>query len=151
MRPRKHSCAWRLYLPEAWANDLVRRRAAGVPDEIQFATKPQIALSQLRALLADGAPHHCVLADAGYGVDTDFRQALSDMGLVYAVGVTSAVSVWPPGVEPLPPQALQRHRPSAGDAPAHRSAATAYFSPSWTAFQADRGRGFSVIVDGVSD
>ena len=96
--------AWQLYLPEDWANDLVRRRAAGVPDEIHFATKTQIALSQLRTLLADGAPHHCVLADAGYGVDTGFRQALSDMGLLYAVGVTSAVSVWPPGVEPLPPK-----------------------------------------------
>jgi SRSO17 transposase len=75
-----------------------------VPDEIHFATKTQIALAQLRTLLADGAPHHCVLADAGYGVDTGFRQALSDMGLIYAVGVTSAVSVWPPGVEPLPPK-----------------------------------------------
>jgi SRSO17 transposase len=96
--------AWQLYLPEDWANDLVRRRAAGVPDEIHFATKTQIALAQLRTLLADGAPHHCVLADAGYGVDTGFRQALSDMGLIYAVGVTSAVSVWPPGVEPLPPK-----------------------------------------------
>jgi len=45
-----------------------------------------------------------VLADAGYGVDTAFRQALSDMGLVYAVGVTAAVVVWPPGIEPLPPK-----------------------------------------------
>jgi SRSO17 transposase len=96
--------AWQLHLPEDWANDLVRRRAAGVPDEIHFATKAQMALAQLRTLLADGAPHHCVLADAGYGVDTGFRQALSDMGLLYAVGVTSGVAVWPPGVEPLPPK-----------------------------------------------
>jgi SRSO17 transposase len=96
--------AWQLYLPEEWSKDLVRRRAAGVPDEVHFATKTQIALAQLRALLAEGAPQHCVLADAGYGVDTGFRQALSDMGLLYAVGVTSAVSVWPPGVEPLPPK-----------------------------------------------
>ena len=96
--------AWQLYLPEDWSKDLVRRRAAGVPDEVHFATKTQIALAQLRTLLAEGAPHHCVLADAGYGVDTGFRQALSDMGLLYAVGVTSAVAVWPPGVEPLPPK-----------------------------------------------
>jgi SRSO17 transposase len=61
-------------------------------------------LAQLRTLLAEGTPHHCVLADAGYGVDTDFRQALSDMGLEYTVGVTSAVVVWPPGFEPLPPK-----------------------------------------------
>lgn len=96
--------AWQLYLPEDWAADLARRQQAGVPEELRFATKTQIALSQLRALLAEGAPHHCVLADAGYGVDTAFRQALSDMGLLYAVGVTSAVVVWPPGVEPLPPK-----------------------------------------------
>jgi SRSO17 transposase len=75
-----------------------------VPEELRFATKTQIALAQLRGLLEEGAPRHCVLADAGYGVDTAFRQALSDMGLLYAVGVTSAVVVWPPGVEPLPPK-----------------------------------------------
>jgi SRSO17 transposase len=96
--------AWQLYLPEDWAADPVRRLRAGVPEEVRFATKTQIALTQLRGLLAEGAPHHCVLADAGYGVDTAFRQALSDMGLLYAVGVTSAVVVWPPGVEPLPPK-----------------------------------------------
>ncbi len=96
--------AWQLYLPEDWATDPARRQQTGVPEELGFATKTQIALAQLRTLLAEGAPHHCVLADAGYGVDTAFRQALSDMGLQYAVGVTSAVVVWPPGVEPLPPK-----------------------------------------------
>jgi SRSO17 transposase len=95
--------AWRLYLPEEWAADPVRREKAGVPEDIGFATKTQIALQQLRKLIAEGAPRHCVLADAGYGVDTAFRQALTDMGLQYVVGVTSAVVVWPPGVEPLPP------------------------------------------------
>jgi SRSO17 transposase len=96
--------AWQLYLPEDWAADPARRHQAGVPEDLRFATKTQIALTQLRTLLAEGAPRHCVLADAGYGVDTAFRQALSDMGLRYAVGVTSAVVVWPPGVEPLPPK-----------------------------------------------
>jgi SRSO17 transposase len=96
--------AWQLYLPEDWAADPARRQQAGVPEDLRFATKTQIALTQLSDLLAEGAPHHCVLADAGYGVDTAFRQALSDMGLRYAVGVTSAVVVWPPGVEPLPPK-----------------------------------------------
>jgi len=95
--------AWQLYLPEEWATDQDRRTRAGVPQELVFATKTQIALQQLRTLLAEGAPRHCVLADAGYGVDTAFRQALSDMGLLYAVGVTSSVVVWAPGVEPLPP------------------------------------------------
>jgi SRSO17 transposase len=96
--------AWQLYLPEDWAADTERRVKAGVPEEVRFATKTQIALQQLRCLLNDGAPRHCVLADAGYGVDNAFRQALGDMGLLYAVGVTSAVVVWPPGVQPLPPK-----------------------------------------------
>lgn len=96
--------AWQLYLPEDWAVDSERRAKADVPDEVRFATKTQIALQQLRTLLDEGAPRHCVLADAGYGVDNAFRQALSDMGLAYAVGVTSAVVVWPSGVQPLPPK-----------------------------------------------
>ncbi|WAC70743.1 IS701 family transposase [Roseateles sp. SL47] len=95
--------AWQLYLPKDWIADDERRRKAGVPEAMRFATKTEIALQQLRRLLAEGAPKHCVLADAGYGVDTEFRRALTEMGLEYVVGVTSAVVVWPPGVEPLPP------------------------------------------------
>lgn len=96
--------AWQLYLPRAWVEDKARRLKAGVPECIEFATKPQIALQQIQGLLKEGAPHHCVLADAGYGVDHTFRQGLTDQGLLYMVGITSAVVVWPPGVEPLPPK-----------------------------------------------
>jgi len=94
--------AWRLYLPREWADDAARRDKAQVPVDVRFATKPQIALQQLETLLSEGAPRHCVLADAGYGVDTAFRLRLSELGLTYMVGITSAVVVWPPGVEPLP-------------------------------------------------
>ena len=105
--------AWQLYLPEGWSADPVRRQQAGVPEEVRCATKAQIALAQLRRLLAEGAPRHCVLGDAGYGVDTAFRQALSDMELQYAVGVTSAVVVWQPGIEPLRPKRYSgKGRPS---------------------------------------
>ena len=96
--------AWQLYLPKDWADDMARRDKAGVPQEIAFATKPQIALAQIARLLAQGAPSHPVLADAGYGVDTAFREGLSELGLSYVVGVTGAVTVWPPGHAPLPPQ-----------------------------------------------
>lgn len=95
--------AWQLYLPRAWSEDTARRTKAGVPESIQFRTKTQIALSQLQALLAQGAPAYPVLADAAYGVDAGFRRALTDMGLQYVVGITSAVIVWPPGVDPLAP------------------------------------------------
>lgn len=69
-----------------------------------FATKPQIALEQLETLLAQGAPKYCVLADAAYGLNQAFRQRLTDLGLLYVVGITSAVVVWPPGLELLPPK-----------------------------------------------
>jgi SRSO17 transposase len=94
--------AYRLYLPKAWAEDAERRKKAGVPAEVNFATKTQIALEQLETVLAAGAPKYCVLADAAYGVDQAFRQRLADLGLPYVVGITSAVVVWPPGIEPLP-------------------------------------------------
>jgi SRSO17 transposase len=96
--------AYRLYLPHEWADDQTRRRKAGVPEHVGFATKAQIALQQLELLLAAGHSRHCVLADAGYGVDSTFRQRLSDLGLPYVVGITSAMVVWPPGIEPLPPR-----------------------------------------------
>jgi len=104
--------SWQLYLPEGWAKDAERRDKAGVPKAIAFATKPQIALQHLERLLAEGLPPYCVLADAGYGVDTAFRHGLTQLGLPYMVGITSAISVWPPDVEPLPPRAYRgRGRP----------------------------------------
>lgn len=96
--------AWQLYVPQDWAEDDERRARAGIPAHIGFETKPQIALRQIETLLAAGAPRHCVLADAGYGIDNAFRQHLDDLGLAYVVGITSALVVWPPGVEPLPPK-----------------------------------------------
>jgi hypothetical protein len=97
--------AFRLYLPEDWAADPVRRARAGVPEDVVFKTKPQIALDQIRAARAEGVPEGVMLADAGYGINTAFRAALTRMGLTYVVGVQSSVRLWPPGVGPLPPKA----------------------------------------------
>jgi SRSO17 transposase len=136
--------AWRLYLPKEWAHNAHRREKAGVPTEVKFATKTDIALAQLQALLADGAPKYCVLADAGYGVDTAFRQRLSDLGLSYVVGITSAVVVWPPGVEPLPPKRyggmgrppvmprrMRRRQPLSAKALAQQLPTSAFHTVSW--------------------
>ena len=84
--------AYRLYLPEAWANDPARRGRAGVPDDVAFQTKPQIALAQIRAALDAGVAPAMVLADAGYGVDTAFRDGLTEFGLAYIVGIQSSTS-----------------------------------------------------------
>lgn len=99
---------WRLYLPKQWADDQRRRRKAGVPREVKFATKPEIALEQMRAAKAGGVPVGIVLADAGYGNETAFRQALSELGLEYCVGVQSSTTVWAAGRGPLPPKPRQR-------------------------------------------
>jgi SRSO17 transposase len=96
--------AYQLYLPEVWATDAGRRAKAGVPDNIVFRTKPEIALQQVQAALLTGVPIGTVLADAGYGIDTAFRTRLTEMGLSYVVGVQSSTSLWPVGMEPLPPK-----------------------------------------------
>jgi len=79
--------AWQLYLPKHWADNAVGRLKAGVPEEIRFATKPQIALQQLRRLMFEGIERNCVWADIEYGVDPAFRRGLDDLGLHYMAGV----------------------------------------------------------------
>jgi SRSO17 transposase len=118
--------AHRLYLPEAWAADAERRRKAGVPPEIGFETKPAIALAQLRDLAASGLPRAPVLADAGYGNYSAFRDGVEALGLSYAVGIQSATTVWPPGAVP-PPRRAQGRPPARlrGAAPAQPLAARA--------------------------
>ena len=110
--------AYRLYLPEAWADDPVRRAKAGVPDQVAFQTKPAIALEQIRQALTDGVSTGVVLADAGYGSDTAFRTELTTLGLRYVVGVQASTSLWPPGTGPRPPKAWSgRGRPPQAGAP----------------------------------
>jgi len=99
--------AFRLYLPEVWIKDRQRRRKTGVPEKIQFQTKPEIALEQIRRARERGIPQGVVLADAGYGNDTGFRMALTKMEMPYVMGVQSTVTVWKPGEEPKPTPAYQ--------------------------------------------
>jgi SRSO17 transposase len=76
-----------LYLPESWANDAARRREARIPDDVQFATKSELALQLMRRALANNVPRGLVLADQAYGSSRQFRQEIRTMGLHYAVGV----------------------------------------------------------------
>jgi SRSO17 transposase len=96
--------AYQLYLPEDWANDPDRRAKAGVPEDVIFRAKPEIALAQIRAALEAGVSRSVVLADAGYGNDTALRDGLTAMGLTYVVGVQSSIRLWSPGTQPLPPK-----------------------------------------------
>jgi len=100
--------AYRLYLPQDWASDGERRKSAKVPDDVTFQTKPMIALEQIRAACAAGIARGIVLTDAGYGVDTSLRTALTALGLAYVAGIQPQTSAWPQGQDPLPPKAWSR-------------------------------------------
>ena len=112
--------AYRLYLPKDWAEDAERREKAEVPDEIEFQTKLGIAVDQIRAAVASEVTRGVVLTDAAYGINTEFRDALTQLELQYVVGVQSSMTVWEPGKQPLPakprrkmgrpPRLLQRTR-----------------------------------------
>ena len=93
--------AWRLYLPEVWCQDAERCRQAGVPEEVGFQTKPEIALGQIRQAMELQVPVGVVLADAGYGKGTQFRTDLTQLGLEYVVGIESNATVWESGHQPL--------------------------------------------------
>jgi SRSO17 transposase len=94
--------AYRLYLPEIWAADAERCRTAGVPDDVAFQTKPEIALEQVRAAHAAGVSPGVLLMDAGYGNDTGLRTALTAMRLSYVAGIQPTTTLWAPGTKPLP-------------------------------------------------
>jgi SRSO17 transposase len=100
--------AWRLYLPHEWADDRSRRKQVGIPNEAQFATKASIALTQIRAAVEQQVPQAPVLADAAYGTDTQFREAITKLGLPYVLGIQSSTSVWRPSEAPLPKAATGR-------------------------------------------
>jgi SRSO17 transposase len=97
-------CAYRLYLPEVWTQDRKRCREAGIPDDVLFATKWEIALAAIDDLLAESLPPAPVTADAGYGMVTAFRDGLTRRALSYAVAIPSETSLWPPGSVPLGPK-----------------------------------------------
>jgi SRSO17 transposase len=94
--------AWRLYLPEVWCQDAERREQAGVPEDVEFQTKPEIALGQIQRAVEQKLPVGVVLADAGYGNGTPFRTAVTELGLRYVMGIESSTTVWEPGQGPLP-------------------------------------------------
>jgi SRSO17 transposase len=85
--------AYRLYLPQTWAEDPVRRKNAHVPKAVTFETKPQIALKQIRAAFKAGVPTGVVLMDASYGYNLALRSEITRLGLTYVAAITSTVKV----------------------------------------------------------
>jgi SRSO17 transposase len=91
----------RLYLPESWTDDQKRRSKARIPESIGFLTKPEAALELIKEAVSRGVPRRPVLADAAYGDSRDFRDGLRELGLDFAVAISSNTMVWGPGVEPV--------------------------------------------------
>jgi SRSO17 transposase len=89
--------AYRLYLPEHWAEDRARRRVAGVPDDVIFKTKTQIALDEIDGLLADGVAKAPVVMDAGYGRATELRDEIAKRGMQYVAAIREEMTVQLPG------------------------------------------------------
>ena len=108
----------RLFLPESWTSDPARMDRAGVPDEHRRPrTKPELAIAEIDRVLAAGVRFGCVLADAGYGLSAPFRQALSERGLTWAVGIPGRQKVYPANVALIFPvtgrgRPRQRHIPN---------------------------------------
>lgn len=83
-----------LYLPREWCDDAARRREAHIPAAVRFHTKLTLGLQQIRRAVAVGLPRGAILADAGYGNSTAFREELRYLGFDYAVGIDSTTTVW---------------------------------------------------------
>jgi SRSO17 transposase len=93
--------ACRLYLPQDWAQDGERRGKAGVPEDICFMTKQEIALEQLRRACEAGLPRGVALMDSAYGNDGKLRSGITALELAYVAAIQAATLVWLPG-KPVP-------------------------------------------------
>ena len=78
-----------LYLPKEWADDRERCAAAGVPEDVGFATKPQLAERMIRRAWALGVTAAWVTGDTVYGHDGKFRRFLEGLGQPYLLAVPS--------------------------------------------------------------
>lgn len=103
---------WRLYLPEIWLTDPQRRLAGKIPPHIQYQSKNQLALGLIDQALGWDLPRLPVVADSAYGNDFDFRQALRQRRLPYAVAVEPTTKVWSADPKQIPvPAANSGGRP----------------------------------------
>jgi SRSO17 transposase len=94
----------RLFLPDTWVNDPDRLQRAGVPEAFGLArSKPEIALTELQRVMRAGVSFGAVLADAGYGISASFRQALTALGLLWAVGTVRIQKVYRADVQMVAP------------------------------------------------
>src|ERR1019366_8092633 len=83
-----------LYIPQEWAVDQERRRAAGIPETVEFATKPELARRMIGRALDSGATAAWVAADEVYGHDSKLRRFLEGRQMSYVLAVASDQRLW---------------------------------------------------------
>ena len=91
---------YRLYLPQDWTKDRTRRRKAGVPKDIAFKTKPEIALDQIKWACEAGLPRGVGLMDTAYGNDSRLRAGMTELDVPYVAGILPNTLMWRPGTRP---------------------------------------------------
>lgn len=130
---------WRLFVPQEWADDPVRRRRTGALEEIRHREKWRLALDVLDELASRGLVPP-VVADAGYGQNADFRDGLERRGIGYVVAIRSDVTVHPHDAVPTAPpcsgngrkpQPRYRDKPSPVAALVARQGRQAFIEVTW--------------------
>jgi SRSO17 transposase len=98
-----------LYLPQEWATDIPRRQEAGVPEEVRFKTKPQLAQQMLERARTAGVPAKWVCGDSVYGNTPKLREWLEENGQAYVLGVASNLVLWSADEEGLYQETLAEY------------------------------------------
>ena len=83
-----------LYLSKSWTSDRERCRHAGVPDAVEFATKPQLARQMLERAFKAKVPVSWVTADEVYGNDRRLRLWLEEQRQAYVLAVSTQEPIW---------------------------------------------------------
>lgn len=109
---------WALYLPEEWCDDPARRKKAKIPEEIEFQTKPELAVELVERAAGWEIAKAPILGDCAYGKNTALRERLDDAGFEYVLSVSEEVGVFAPETEfAVPEQSPGRGRPNSRPQP----------------------------------
>ncbi|MDP8238568.1 MAG: IS701 family transposase [Candidatus Hatepunaea meridiana] len=102
---------WKLYLPEKWTDDPERCKKAGVPEDVTFRKKWELALDMIDWALGNSLPMGVILADHAYGVVTKFREGLESRKLTYSIGIDGDMVFWRHPAQRYPVPYKGRGRP----------------------------------------